>query len=121
MAVPSSTVPSGLDPSAYLRILTDLDFCISPPGHDPYTHRTVEAIVRGSVPILAEPRAYDLGLRDGENCIVVSNGDWLEATRRALSMPQFEVVRLRNSTLALREERLVPNAAAERFCSQLLD
>jgi hypothetical protein len=111
---------SGLDPSAYLRILADMDFCISPPGWERYTHRTVEAIVRGSVPILAEPSAYDLGLRDGENCIVVRNGDWLEATRRALGIAKSEVVRLRSSVLALREERLVPAVVAEHFCSQLL-
>ena len=76
--------------------------------------------MRGSVPIVAEPRAYDLDLRDGENCIVVRDNNWLEATRRALGMPQSEVVRLRHSVLALREERLVPNVAAERFCLQLL-
>jgi hypothetical protein len=115
-----STGPNGLDPSAYLRILANMDFCISPPGWDRYTHRTVEAIVRGSVPILAEPRAYDLGLRDEENCIIVNDGNWLEATRRALGMPQSEVLRLRSSVLALREERLLPNIVAEHFCSQLL-
>jgi len=115
-----SAGPHGLDPSAYLRILAEMDFCISPPGWDGYSHRTVEAIVRGSVPILAEPLAYDLGLRDGENCILVRDGDWLEATRRALGIPQSEVMRLRSSVLALREKRLSPNIVAKHFCCQLL-
>jgi hypothetical protein len=109
---------NGLDPTAYLRVLSDMDFCVSPPGWDWYTHRTIEAIVRGSVPILAEPEVYNLDLRDRENCIVVNNSDWLGATRRALAMPQSEVVRLRRSVLALRE-RLAPDAAAEHFCFQL--
>src|SRR5262249_34632399 len=52
---PGWTGLHGIDPTAYLRVLTDMDFCISPPGWGWYTHRTVEAIVRGSVPILAEP------------------------------------------------------------------
>jgi hypothetical protein len=112
--------PHGVHPTAYLRILTDMDFCISPPGWGWYTHRTVEAIVRGSVPILAEPDVYNLDLRDGENCIVVNNGDWLAATRRALAVPQSEVVRLRSSVLALREKYLTPDAVAKSFCSQLL-
>jgi hypothetical protein len=110
----------GIDPTAYLRVLTDMDFCISPPGWGLYTHRTVEAIVRGSVPILAEPDVYNLDLRDGENCILVKKGDWLGATRRALATPQPEVARLRSSVLALREKRLTPDAVAEHFCSQLL-
>jgi len=60
--------------------------------------------VRGSVTILTEPDVYNLDLRDGENCILVNNGDWLEATRRALAMPQ----------------RLTPDTVAQHCCSQLL-
>jgi len=115
-----STGPSGLDPSKYLRVLTEMDFCISPPGWGWYTHRTVEAIVRGSIPILAGPNVHNLGLRDGENCIVVDNNDWLGATRRALAIPQAEVMQLRRSVLGLRKERLEPAVAAKHFCSQLL-
>jgi hypothetical protein len=116
-----SAGPRGLDPNTYLRVLADMDFCISPPGWGQWwTHRTVEAIVRGSVPIIADPDLYNLGLRDGENCIMVTHGDWLKATRRALAMPQSEVIGLRSSVVALREKRLAPNAAAEYFCSQLL-
>jgi hypothetical protein len=117
---PVSRGSNGLEPSIYLHTLTDLDFCISPPGYEPYTHRTVEAIVRGSVPILAEPRAYDLDLRDGENCIIVNDNNWLQATRRALDLLPSDVLRMRRAVLALREERLVPAVAGERFCTQLL-
>ena len=110
----------GIDPTAYLGILSDMDFCISPPGWGQWwTHRTIEAIVRGSVPIIADPHLYNIGLRDGENCIVVNNDDWREATRRALAMPQSEVMRLRSSVLALREKHLTPDSVAKNFCSQL--
>ena len=75
--------------------------------------------MRGSVPIIADPHLYNIGLRDGENCIVVNNDDWREATRRALAMPQSEVMRLRSSVLALREKHLTPDTVAKNFCSQL--
>jgi hypothetical protein len=120
LEIGGSETTVAVDPSEYLHILADMDFCVSPPGWGRYSHRTVEAIVRGAVPILSDASAYDLDLRDGENCIIVSDGNWREATRRALVMSQSEVVRLRNSVLALREERVAPNIAAECFCSQLL-
>jgi hypothetical protein len=118
---PESSGTNALDQNVYLDVLTDMDFCISPPGWGWYTHRTVEALVRGSIPILAEPDVYNLDLRDGENCIVVRNGDWRGGTRRALDMRESEVVRMRTCVLALRENSLLPDIVAERFCSQVLE
>jgi hypothetical protein len=34
------------------------------------THRTIEALVRGSIPIIEDRQVYGLELDDGKNCIV---------------------------------------------------
>jgi hypothetical protein len=69
-----SSVPRGIEPMDYVQVLSDMDFCLSPPGWDWYTHRTVEALVRGSIPVIEDPQVYGLDLADGENCIVAGIG-----------------------------------------------
>ncbi len=55
----------------YMGTLSDMDFCISPPGWGlQWTHRTIEALMRGSMSIIEDPQIYGLELLDGENCIV---------------------------------------------------
>ena len=116
-----SSGPRGLEPMEYMALLADMDFCISPPGWGlNWTHRTVEALVRGAIPIIEDPQLYSLGLRDGETCLLVKNNDWAEATRRALAMPAAEVLRMRRLVLALRAERLTMERAAAAFRRDLL-
>jgi hypothetical protein len=115
-----STGPRRLEPTQYMRVLSDTDFCISPPGWgDLYAHRTVEALIRGSIPIIDDPHNYDLEFRNKQNCILANRHDWGTAIRTALSMSDPEVLRMRRNVLALREERLLPNKAVDRFCSQI--
>jgi hypothetical protein len=111
----------GLEPLEYLDALSDMDFCISPPGWGlQWTHRTVEALVRGSIPIIEDPEVYYLGLRDGENCIVAEPDNWGAAVRRALELTERDTQRMRRNVATLRESLLVPNKAVDRFQSQLV-
>jgi len=65
----------GVAPQEYIKCLLSSDFTLSPPGYGRLTHRTVEALILGSIPILHEDELeiYDLGLKDGYNCIAVKN------------------------------------------------
>lgn len=109
----------GIEPAEYIEVLSQIDFCLSPPGYDWYTHRTVEALVRGAIPILEDPDVYELGLVDGENCLVAARNDWSSAVKRALRMADTDVLRMRRNVFFLRSKRLTPQKASERFNSQL--
>lgn len=76
----------GLPPQEYIDCLTQSDFTLCPPGYINLTHRLVEALVRGSIPILdsCELSLYDCGLQDSVNCIAVIGDDWISALNRSL-------------------------------------
>lgn len=91
-------------PAAYLDILTNSEFTISPPGWCGYTHRTYEAIMRGSVPIIEDPEQYDVPFTDGTNCLIANPKDWGEAAGRAASLPKEHLVKLQRGLAALRKQ-----------------
>src|SRR5262249_51778236 len=93
--------------------------CISPPGWGAFTHRTIEALVRGSIPIIEDPRVYGLELRDNDNCIIARPDDWGAAVQRALKMDEEEIRRIRRNVIGLREKQLLDDRAVEHFESQL--
>jgi hypothetical protein len=110
-----------IEPMDYMRALSDMDFCVSPPGWgQQWTHRTIEALVRGAIPIIEDPQVYGLGLRDAENCIVARPDDWGAAVRRALDVSEAETRRMRRNVVALREEQLLPKRAIDHFRSQVI-
>ena len=111
----------GLNPRQYTAVLSDMDFCISPPGWGRnWTHRTVEALVRGAIPVLEDPELYDVGLKDGETCVLVRNGDWAGATRRALAIPDDGIIVMRRAVMGLAQRNLTVERMAARLRSQLL-
>jgi hypothetical protein len=115
-----STGPRGIEPMEYMEVLSDMDFCISPPGWGrSFTHRTIEALARGSIPIIEDPELYGLELRDNDNCIIARPDDWGVAVRRALEMSEAEVRRMRRRVIMLRENYLLLPRAMEHFRSQL--
>jgi len=93
----SDAEPGALPETEFVDILSKSDFTLAPPGHSLVTHRPIEALLRGSIPILNEAEAsiYEVGLRDGVNCLLVRNDDWAGAAARALAMSQAEIVRMR--------------------------
>jgi len=105
----------GLPPEVYLDALRNSDFCVCAPGWGGWTHRVVEALLQGAIPVLDNEKIYQFGLMDNENCIVVRNGDWGDAMERVLSMDVADIRRMRVNIAALRESYLLPEAAAARL------
>ncbi len=111
-----NTGTRGIDPELYASALTETEFCLSPPGWGRnWAHRTVEAMVRGAIPVIEDPELYNLPFVDGVNCLIVGGADWAQAVQRCLTCSPAEITRLRGGVLRLREERLLPDVAARDF------
>jgi len=110
-------VPAG----QFCQLLTDSDYTLCPPGHVRLTHRVVEALVRGSIPILHadELPLYDLGLESGKNCIAVRPGGWGEALAAALEVGHASTEQMRANILQMREAHLTIAASNRRLCRRL--
>jgi hypothetical protein len=117
----SDEQPGALPESQFVDILSDSDFTLAPPGHSLITHRPVEAMLRGSIPILNEREApiYELGLRDGENCLLVRNDDWAATAQRALAIDPAEIRRMRTRIMTVRQTRLDYPVLAAAICRRL--
>lgn len=113
--------PAALSALDFLQVLTDSDFTLAPPGYSLVTHRPVEALLRGSIPVLhaSELDLYDLGLADGANCIAVPRGGWPAAIRRIVSMEQAEIVAMRHRALQTVRERVTYDALARAMADRL--
>lgn len=106
----------GLQPPLYINVLRQSDFCICPLGWGGnWTHRVVEALVCGAIPILEDQLRYNIGLADAENCIVVRQGDWSSAIARAAAMPLSQRVEIRTRISQLSAQHLMPEVAAAKF------
>lgn len=101
----------------YIDRLTQCDFTLCVAGYTNWTNRPVEALSRGSVPVIdeMESRVYDLDLVDGKNCILVKDKDWLGAAERALAVSREDLVRMRTDVAGMRESHLLPEVAAARL------
>ncbi|HYR59396.1 MAG TPA: hypothetical protein VEO95_12235, partial [Chthoniobacteraceae bacterium] len=111
----------GLDPLDYTAALGETECCLRPPGWGRnWAHRTIEACMRGAIPVIEDPELYNLPFADGENCILVAGADWSGAVRRCLASTPAEIARMREDVLRLRESRLRPDVAAIQFRRALL-
>jgi hypothetical protein len=101
--------------------LTDSDFTLSPPGYSLVTHRPVEALLRGSIPVLNtdELDLYDLDLVDGVNCIAVPSGEWPAAMDRIIHMDESEIVAMRRNIQVMLTERVAYPALSRNMCRRL--
>lgn len=113
--------PAALGAQEFLTALTDSDFTLAPPGYSLVTHRPVEALLRGSIPVLnaAELDLYDLGLVDGVNCIAVPTGGWTDAMERILAMDEADIRRMRRHILAMLAEKVDYAALSRDICRRL--
>ena len=102
----------------YMNYLSESDFTLCPPGYAKITHRVIEALVRGSIPILhkEELRLYDMNLENNLNCIAVHNRDWIGAIKRAMSLNQSKIIQMRYNILSMKDDYL----AAESFSRRLI-
>jgi hypothetical protein len=117
----SDAKPAALSPLEFLQVLTDSDFTLAPPGYSLVTHRPVEALLRGSIPVLhtSELDLYDLQLTNGVNCIAVPPGAWPAAIRRIVAMDQGEIVAMRHRVLQTMRERVTYSALARAMAGRL--
>jgi hypothetical protein len=109
---------NALTPEQFISTLGEMDFCLCPTGWSRWTHRVVESLCRGTIPILQDPHLYGLGLRDSVNCILVKDDDWNSSVKTALSLPVQDIQEMRKNVRNLRDTMLVPLIAARRFCKQ---
>jgi hypothetical protein len=117
----SDAQPAALSPEDFLRALTDSDFTLAPPGYSLVTHRPVEALLRGSIPVLNrdELDLYDLGLADGVNCIAVPPGGWPDAMERIIGMDASAIVGMRRNIQAMVPDRVAYPALARDMAHRL--
>jgi len=112
----------GFNPSANIipwakwpPVLRQCDFCLCPPGYEQKSHRVVECLLQGSIPILHCPNEYAIGLTDGVDCIVVRDSDWQTGVRRALEFDANMVAQLRGNVARLVTDELSHEATARRW------
>ncbi len=85
------------------------------------THRPIEALLRGSIPVLAstELDLYGVELKDHENCIGVPDGQWAESIRRLARIEERDLIRMRNNARAMFDDYLSYDAVARRLRSRV--
>jgi hypothetical protein len=112
---------SALSPEEFLKVLSESDFTLAPPGYSLVTHRPVEALLRGSIPVLneAELDLYDLGLADGVNCIAVRPGDWPAVMARITRMDEAEVIGMRRNIQSMLTGRVAYPSLARDISRRL--
>jgi hypothetical protein len=117
----SDAAAIGLDPSEFVRVLSDSDFTLCPRGYSVVTHRPIEAMLRGSIPVLSvdELDLYGIDLKDGENCIGVQAGRWREAVEGLARAGEPDITRMRTNIHAMFDEFLNYPAMAKRIRARL--
>jgi exostosin family protein len=111
-------IQKGLPSEEYISALEQMDFCLCPTGWSRWTHRVIESLCRGSIPILQDRHLYGLSLQNSVHCISVDDNDWHAAVKAALSLSAKAIHEMRQNILNLRNKLLAPSIAARRFCDQ---
>ncbi|TAE60374.1 MAG: hypothetical protein EAZ87_06190 [Nostocales cyanobacterium] len=110
----------GLSPNDYIDALSESDFCISPLGWGGnWTHRTVEALARGAIPILEDASRYNIGLEDMISCILVKDNNWHEAIIRANNLDENQIYKMRCQIQKICKDHLLPEASAINLTQNL--
>lgn len=109
--------PIGLEPREFMGVLSRSDFTMCPRGYSLVTHRPIEALLRGSIPVISakELDLYDVELKDGTNCIAVHEEDWPNAIQRLARMEENEIVGMRRNIYATFESHLNYDALSRRM------
>jgi hypothetical protein len=107
----------GVLPEKYIEYLSESDFTLCPPGYERVTHRVIEALVRGSIPIINEDELYlyDMNLQNEVNCIAVKESNWIAAIQKILKLKDNQLIQMRYNILAMKEKYLLPEVAAKRL------
>ena len=104
----SDAAPGGLQRREFVDILTTSDFTLCPLGYSLLTHRPMEALLRGSIPVLDthELDLYTIDLQDMKNCIAAPGGDWTGTIERLLSLDEERIAEMREYIGSMRDSLL---------------
>jgi hypothetical protein len=93
----SDAEPRPLDPLEFVNVLSRSDFTLCPRGYSVVTHRPMEALLRGSIPVLSadELDLYGIPLEDGKTCIAVPAGHWPQAIEGLAGIGEGRMVEMR--------------------------
>lgn len=113
----SDASPDILGTTEYLDILLRSDFTLCPPGYSLVTHRPLEALLRGSIPVLNsnELDLYDIDLQDGVNCVAVAPQQWPAAIERLNQLGEDTTVAMRRNISSMFNDRLDYTASSRRM------
>jgi hypothetical protein len=113
----SDAAAIGLAPSEFVQVLSNSDFTLCPRGYSLVTHRPIEALLRGSIPVLSKDELdlYGVELKDGQNCISVQDGRWRQTVERLAQIPEPEIARMRARIHAMFDDFLNYPAMARRI------
>ncbi|MCP5418091.1 MAG: hypothetical protein H6965_13440 [Chromatiaceae bacterium] len=117
----SDSTPGGVGADEFLDILSKSDFTLCPPGYSLVTHRPLEALLRGSIPVLNadELAIYDIGLQDGKNCIAVQPGAWPAAMSRIQKIGEEQLIGMRSEIRSMFAHTLDYPACSRSICWRL--
>jgi hypothetical protein len=117
----SDSSPAGLASRTFLDVLVRSDFTLCPPGYSLVTHRPMEALLRGSIPVLDEGELdlYDLDLEDGINCITVRGANWPETMKRLAMIKEDALIDMRRHIHAMFDSCLSYEISARRMRGRL--
>ena len=117
----SDAAPIGLDPREFIRVLSDSDFTLCPRGYSLVTHRPIEALLRGSIPVLSEDELdlYGVDFKDGQNCITVQDRHWRETVESLARVEEPEIRRMRTNIDAMFDEFLDYPAMAKQIRARI--
>lgn len=113
----SDAVPAALGLKEFVDVLTRSDFTLCPPGYSLITHRPIEAMLRGSIPILhaSELDLYDVKLIDNVNCVAVQEGHWPAALERCMHLNEKAIISMRRNVRATAAELLLYPTSSRRM------
>jgi hypothetical protein len=100
-----------IHPKNWAGVLKSADFSVCPPGYELKTHRVIESLLCGSIPILDCPQEYDVGLMHGVNCLVARKNTWKEVVSQALNFSQEQIIAMRENIRECRGRFLSLNSA----------
>jgi hypothetical protein len=107
-----------INPRHWAGVLKSADFSICPPGYELKTHRVIESLLCGSIPILDCPEEYDVGLEHGVNCLVAGKNTWKSMASQALNFPKGQVVNMRRNVLTCKQRFLALDAAGHHLAKK---
>jgi len=110
------TAACGVPTTEWLRVLDRADFFLACPGMAmPLCHSLVEALSRGTVPVLEHPEFLDPPLEPDVNCLAFNGREGLlKLFERIMQLNASEIARLRRGAYAYYEAHLAPGRFAGR-------